>query len=131
MAYNPYYPYMSQMYQPPQNQQPQNNGGLVMVRSIDEVMKYPIAPGNSVTFKDETAPYLYTKTMGFSQFDHPVIEKYKIIKEDTAQDIQPHPDDNSLRNDVEKLKQEMKEIRDEFNSVISATKIKPDEGITR
>ena len=90
--YNPYqqygyYPQNLSTY--PQNQQQQQpmqiqNGGFISVRGEAEARNYPVAPGNSVTFKDETAPYVYTKTMGFSQLDRPTFEKYRLVKEDTA-----------------------------------------------
>ena len=85
----------------PQNGQPQGNpvqmqnvqpiqqqiqdGGFVYVQGVNEALKYPVAHGYSVTFKDETAPYLYKKTVGFSLLDVPVFEKYRLVKEDTEQ----------------------------------------------
>ena len=80
------YPY--QMFQPQPNQT-----SLVSVRSESEAMSYPIAPGNSITFKDETAPYVYTKTMGLSPLDQPKFEKYRLVKEDDG--AQPVDDTNS------------------------------------
>ena len=90
--YNPYqqygyYPQNLSTY--PQNQQQQQpmqiqNGGFISVRGETEARNYPVAPGNSVTFKDELAPYVYTKTMGFSQLDRPTFEKYRLVKEDTT-----------------------------------------------
>ena len=81
-SYNPgFNPYIQQQMQQPQNQQIQN-GGLVSVRSEDEARNYPVAPGNSVTFKNESAPFVYTKTMGFSQLDRPVFERFRLVKED-------------------------------------------------
>lgn len=109
MAYNNFYnPYQStynpyQQYQPsfqqqqqvPNNIQPSfqqsqqaqqiQNGGFVSVHNENEARNYPIAPGNSVTFKDENAPYVYTKTQGFSQLDRPVFEKYRLVKEEDYQ----------------------------------------------
>lgn len=108
MAYNSYYnPYQAynpyQQYQPSFQQQMQNqpnyqqsqqpiqqnmqiqNGGFVSVHNENEARNYPIAPGNSVTFKDENAPYVYTKTQGFSQLDRPVFEKYRLVKEEEYQ----------------------------------------------
>lgn len=91
--YNPYYPqgYYQQQQMAPQMQapapatQPQiQNGGFVSVRNEMEARNYPVAPGNSITFKDETAPYVYTKTMGFSQLDRPIFDKYKLVKEEVA-----------------------------------------------
>lgn len=69
-----------QSYAPNQNQI--QNGGFVPVRSEAEARAYPVAPGNSITFKNETAPYCYTKTMGFSQLEAPRFEKYRLVKED-------------------------------------------------
>jgi len=64
--------------------QPQQiqNGGFVSIRGESEARNYPIAVGTSITFKDETAPYIYTKTMGFSQLDTPRFEKFRLVKED-------------------------------------------------
>lgn len=69
-----------QSYAPTQNQV--QNGGFVPVRSEAEARAYPVAPGTSITFKNETAPYCYTKTMGFSQLEAPRFEKYRLVKED-------------------------------------------------
>lgn len=71
-----------QMQAQPQQQQIQN-GGFISVRNEQDARNYPVAPGNSITFKDETAPYVYTKTMGFSQLDTPIFERYKLVKEET------------------------------------------------
>lgn len=89
--YNYGYPY--QQYQPmvqQATQQPQiQNSGFVSVRSKQEALMWPIAPGNSITFKDEGAPYIYTKTMGLSQLDRPIFETYRLIKEDAPESSQP------------------------------------------
>lgn len=86
MAYPQYFYPQQQMYPQVQNMQPQNmqiqNAGFVSVRSEAEARSYPVAYGNSVTFKDENAPYVYTKTMGFSQLETPRFEKYKLVKEE-------------------------------------------------
>lgn len=87
MAYQ-YYPnfYQPQAQQMPQAQ-PQQASGFVSVRSEAEARNYPVAYGNSVTFKDETSPYIYTKTMGFSQLDRPIFDKYKLVKEEATEEI--------------------------------------------
>lgn len=86
------YPYYQQMYQQqlPQMQAPQQqvqqirNGGIVSVASEEVARNYPVAPGMTVTMRDESAPYLYEKTMGFSQLDQPIFRKARIIFEDAA-----------------------------------------------
>lgn len=81
-------PSFQQSQQPIQQNQQIQNGGFVSVHNENEARNYPIAPGNSVTFKDENAPYVYTKTQGFSQLDRPVFEKYRLVKEEDYQQQQ-------------------------------------------
>jgi len=104
--YNPYY----------QNQQTQpaiQSGNLVSVRDENEARMYPIAPGNSVTFKDENQPYIYTKTMGFSQLDRPVFERYKLIKEEIAENIRPS-EKYALKSDLADLVNKIMDLQEEL-----------------
>lgn len=81
-AYNPYQQVFQQA-QPAQTQpQTIQSNGLVSVRNRAEAESYPVAPGNSVTFKDETAPFIYVKSMGFSQLDRPTFDIFRLVKED-------------------------------------------------
>ena len=87
--YNPYQQiYPNQESYPVQQQtQPQiQNGGFVSAPNESFARNYPVRQGMSVTFKDETAPYIYTKTMGFSQLDRPIFDKYRLIKEDAEEE---------------------------------------------
>ena len=94
------FPYYQNLY-PAQMAQPQQATGFVSVRSEAEARNYPVAFGNSVTMKDENAPYIYTKTMGFSQLDRPIFDKYKLIKEeDTIEAIIP-PEKQDKIGDIE------------------------------
>lgn len=71
-----------QMQQPVQASQPEiRQNGFIRVKDESEVDAYPIAPGNSVTFIHETEPFVFVKTLGFSQFDRPVKEKYRLVRE--------------------------------------------------
>lgn len=102
---NPYYQQMQNQAMMQQNQQMQNaqqqsqqmqqhtiqQSGFVLVPSEQEARNYPVAPGNSVTFKDENAPYCYVKTMGFNQLDRPTFERYRLVKEDSPVTAQNAP----------------------------------------
>ena len=104
---NPYYQQMqnpAMMQQQAQmqnaNQQMQNQqmqqptiqqSGFVLVQSEQEARAYPVAPGNSITFKDESQPYCYVKTMGFNQLDRPTFERYRLVKEDSPVTAQNAP----------------------------------------
>lgn len=82
--YPQYYPQGYQQYYPQQTQGQIQNGGIIPVSSIDVARNYHVAPGTSVTFIDENAPYVYTKTRGFSQLEPPVFEKLRLVKEEDA-----------------------------------------------
>lgn len=141
------YPNYNQMYlqqqlqsmqQPQQaNQTPQiQNGGFVMVKDINEAMNYPVAPGNSVTFKNENQPYIYTKTLGFSQLDQPMFEIFKLVKEENElpkEEIKEElpvieylsiDEAEKLKTEIENLKTEIgflrEYIEDDKKEVVSA-----------
>ena len=100
MAYNNYFPatyqpYQYQQYQQypqyqnfqqmPQQPQQIQNGGFISVHNIQEAINYPVAPGNSVTFKDENSPYIYVKTKGFSPLEESIFKKFRLIEESDTQ----------------------------------------------
>lgn len=104
--YQQYYPQNYQQMIPQQASQPQiQNGGFVSVRNEMEARNYPIAPGTSITFKDETAPFIYTKTMGFSQLDRPIFDKYRLEKENTTEEEQAQSGNviSSMQEEIQKL----------------------------
>lgn len=109
MAFNNGFPVNYGQYYP-QNYQTQQiqNGGFVPVTSEEMARNYPVAQGTSVTFRNENAPYIYTKTMGFSQLDRPIFEKYKLVKEEATEARECH-----CSNEVEGLKNEINKLWDE------------------
>ena len=126
-----YYPQMQNPYTVPQQpvqQQQIRSGGIVSVASEDEARRYPVAPGYTVTMRDETGPYLYEKTMGYSQLDQPIFRKARIVFEDDAQSQQEKQEEPSEPQKVyAELKQlealrdaiavEFKKIYDRFESM--------------
>ena len=154
-AYNPYQQFQPNFQQQMQNQsnyqqsqQQIQNGGFVSVHNENEARNYPIAPGNSVTFKDENAPYVYTKTQGFSQLDRPVFEKYRLVKEEEYQpqqvaqsaptsaentkqanniDYALKSDLRALWDEIEALKKQMPKSKEEIKNKIEKTGVKTNE----
>lgn len=149
MAYNNFYPATYQPYQYPQQYQYQNfqqipqqmnnyqsnmqqqpqqiqNGGFISVHNIQEAINYPVAPGNSVTFKDENSPYIYVKTKGFSQLEEPIFKKFRLIEESDTQpqestttvteqavnyaDFAKQADVTALWSEIEMLKKQIADI---------------------
>lgn len=123
--YTPYYypqPIPQQVSQPQPVQQTQQiqNTGFVTVRSETEARNYPVGPGNSITFKDETAPYVYTKTMGFSQFDQPIFEKFKLIKENPTAPAEQKTEEVDLQpinERLDEIKAEIVSLWDEMENI--------------
>ena len=115
------YPYYPNYYQPtqimPAQNSPSSRNDFIVVRSEDEARSYPVAFGNTVTFKDENEPYIYTKTMGMSQMDRPVFEKYKLVKETAPVAPQTASASKSDNEVVEKLKSEIDAIWREIEAI--------------
>lgn len=113
MAYNSYFPATYQPffngYQPNQqqsvgyNQQPtqQQTGWFMIAHDEKEILDYPVAPGNSITFRIENNPnYLYTKSKGAGQFDDPVCTKYRLVKEENNVTNVPKTEDKKQDIDM-------------------------------
>lgn len=130
----PYYPYQNyyssypvpaQAQQATQNQQAMQqsaqqiqpvqraqNGFLVYVNSEDEARRYPVAPGNTVTFKDEVAGCLYEKTMGTSQLDQPLFVIWDLTKR-TPEPVQGEVvvEQYAMQDDLNALSKGMEDLR--------------------
>lgn len=114
--YNPYPMYQQPMqYQQPQQQvQQQNyqqnqqmqiqNGGFVPIRDENMVYSYPVEYGKCVTFKVEGKPIVIEKSMGFSQFEAPKIERYRLVKEEVKEEKHDEQEsENPWQSDFENL----------------------------
>ena len=123
-GFNPYLQQMNQQQMQPQNQQIQN-GGLVSVRSEEEARNYPVAPGNSVTFKNESAPFVYTKTMGFSQLDRPVFERFRLVKEEAEKSPQTETKPKDIDLSAYALKTDLAVILGEIDAIKAEINKKP------
>ena len=108
--------------QPVQAPQPEiRQNGFIRVKDESEVDAYPIAPGNSVTFIHETEPFVFVKTLGFSQFDRPVKEKYRLVRETPESANKPdsvpvkenasEPSEYAKAADVAKLQRDVEALR--------------------
>lgn len=120
-GYYPQYQQGTQMSLANQQQPMQiQNGGLISVRNEMEARNYPIASGTSITFKDENSPYVYTKTMGFSQLDRPTFEKFRLVKEDAAESFQNAQNSTQAQNPINLydyvLKSDFEALRNEFEA---------------
>ena len=136
MAYNngfmypQYYPQANYMQQPlpqgmnnggQQTTTPQmQNGGFISVPSEEVARNYPVAHGNSITFKDENAPYVYTKTMGFSQLDRPIFEKFRLIREEDAPPVSESVPPKT--NDIDEIRSEIEDMWSEINALKERTR---------
>ena len=88
---------------------------FMSIRGKDIAVNYPIAPNNIIFFKDELAPYIYVKTMGYSPLERPTLEEYKrddgVLPQETPSNVK---DENST---IEKLQGEITSILDEIDSI--------------
>lgn len=93
-------------------QQPYQNSGVVRVKNEAEARDYPLAPGASIVFVDNSAPFCYVKTMSYSQFDPPRFEKFRLVKvEEPTPQPQTTPVEYVTREDFEALKAEIEKLK--------------------
>ena len=105
-------------------------GGFVRVQSEQEARAYPVAPGSSITFIDESRPYCYTKSVDMSQLDRPKFDKYRLVKEEDTPAPAPMDSPVSHENAPQRsedygmnnlseyaLKSELAEVRGEVDAL--------------
>lgn len=120
--------------QPTPVQPPVQSSAPISVRGEQQALEWPIAPGNSLTFIDESAGYVYTKT-SLNQFDRPQFVKYKLVREDVQQPVDapqsnanvpaaPMPD-YALKSDVDALRGEIVGELEEFRTRLDGLVEKP------
>jgi len=120
MNYQYWNPYLQQM-QPIQIPQQQSQvQSIISVRSEDEAKNYPVAPGNSIVFRDETTPYIYTKTMGMSQLDRPTFEKFRLLRE--GEELKTNNDElknqiSSMSADIASVNEAIKSMNDQIENL--------------
>ncbi len=104
------------MNYPYYNQNQSSQVGFMSVRGRDIAVNYPIAPGNTIFFKDETAPFIYVKTMGYSPLDKPTLDIYK--REDLTvspvTESKPSVKDNS---EIDKLQEQITMILEDVEGI--------------
>ena len=115
---------VQQVQQQPVQQHVQS-GGFTVVSSEDEVIRYPVAPGNLVTFKIENQPVVIEKSMGYSQFDNPHYERYELVKKDMQVQRKPDSvqyvsieDHEDLANVVSQLNAEISGLKNQLNDLM-------------
>lgn len=139
--YQPYQfgnPYQTQPYQQPAPQQPQiQSGGFLSVPSRQDVEKYPVAPGNSVTFFCPKEMMLYVKTKDYSPLTNPVIEDYKITKTQAPVKTENSPSggvsvpavndtEYATKDELDELSERIDALKKNFNSTVSKLEILSD-----
>lgn len=120
--------YQPQYYGQPQSMNMQSmqspitrSGDFISVPNEDAARNYPVGPGVSMNFKNENAPYIYTKTMGFSQFDRPIFKRYKLIEEETEtnppEPQAQEPIDYVKKNEFNDLQTRIDNLEKEINNL--------------
>ena len=141
---NPYLQAIQQNQQMLAERNTQNQGTVFTpVHSDVEVLNSPVAPGNTVYFKHETEPFIYTKSMGMSQFEVPKTKKYKleevemdsnVVTTPTVQNdepIKPQPkyllesDIKPILDELSQCKEELKNLKAQINKTDTDPNLKP------
>ncbi len=105
------YPYPQNPYQVPYQRPQQNNTIIANVKDEAEAQGFPLFLGQNGIFVDESKKYLYTKTMGLSQFDKPVFEKYRLEKEAPSTPEEVGPVEYATKEDIKDVLAQIEELR--------------------
>lgn len=90
---------------------------MVPIPNRQEAINYPVAYGNTVILKDQSAPYIYIKSAGNTQFDTQSFDVYK--KEDQEKPIDNTNDNkyDSIMADIESMRSQISELRDKISGM--------------
>ena len=125
---NPYY-MQNQAQSVPTPTGIQQNSGFIRVQSENQARAYPIQPGMSLTFIDESMPYCYTKTLDFSQLDRPIFKRFRLVEEtDAPQSAQKVPQEPSDVQAIDLTLYATKADMDVLEARIKALETKGDAG---
>lgn len=128
-SYNYNYPQYQPQYYPqmpvqnaPTTQQAQQapqiqDGGFITVPNEETVYNYPVQIGKCVTFKIEGKPIIMEKSMGYSQFDAPKIDKYRLVKEESDRS-----EETVDLSDMDKIKSDIREIWGKLDEIENSRK---------
>lgn len=104
-----------------QNQQPQVS--FMSIRGKEIAINYPIAPNNTIIFRDELEPYIYVKSMGYSPLEKPVMDIYRREEPISAQEsVSNAKADNSA---IERIQDDIKAIIDDIEGIKRKINVKP------
>lgn len=124
-GYYPAYP-GNNTYQQLAQMQQQNGSTFIHVPSEEVARNYAVTPGGSVTFINDNAPYCYTKTAGFNQFDAPVFRKFRLVEETDSPVQKQNQTQNQTQQEnsisfvtVEAFSNEMTDLRARVESLES------------
>ena len=131
---NPYYYQNMPQYLPqqqiPQQQMPQiQNGGFVPVPSEEAINTYPVEMGKCVTFKVIGKPIVIEKTV-FSQFESPMINRYRLVKEETEEEVKEATPENialdSVREEIKAIWSEIATLKEPKKPVAKKKEVADD-----
>lgn len=114
-----------QQQQQAQPQQPQQSeqlvsGGFVVIPTEEDAKRYPVAPGNLVTFKIENEPIMIEKSMGRSQFSSPEYKYYKLCEYNNQTETPSKVDnvtEDVSNSDIEFMKKSFEHIEKRLESL--------------
>lgn len=111
--------------QPMQFQTQQNNQSIMSavmpIPNEQTARAYPLAPGYSQLFQDESAPFqFYLKAMGRTPLESSIFEKYKLVKEEAVAAPET-PESGSKDKDIDLsvflLKKEIRPLMEQIETL--------------
>ena len=98
-------------YIPMQQQQQTQQNNVTQVRTKEEALYFPVAPGNSMVFRKEDGSAMYIKTMGYSTVEPPIFEEYARVMP-----VEKEKDNTNYDAEISKLWGEINALKTKQNN---------------
>lgn len=89
------------------------NVNFISVASKEYAFNYPVAPGTTMFFRDENAPFIYVKTMTYSPANPMIFETYRRVDDDVQ--IQQDSTTPDLKSELDELREEVRSLKHEID----------------
>lgn len=94
----------------------------------EEALKWPIAPGNMLTFKDPDGKHYYEKSLGWSPYEGVKFTEYHIQESGTGPIVQETTSsvaEVKPNSEVEDLRKDIYDLKDQIAELVKLQSVKP------
>jgi len=88
----------------------------------EEALKWPIAPGNMLTFKDPDGKHYYEKSLGWSPYEGVKFVEFEVKVEEVPKVEAPV---EAKSSEVDDLRRDIYDLKDQIAELVKLQSVKP------